>query len=537
MEPEPATHALLAIFREELGSDQIGPDDDFYAVGGDSLMAVRVVARATAEGMPLRLIDLLMNPSVHELVEHVRSAATGGGDPEETGGSRAHPDDHLVDPEDRAAMPAGVLDALPASALQTGLIFQCEMAEDPGLYHDLIGLRVTAPYDEDLFRSALCELIARHPALRSSFDLGGYSESMQLFWDDVVEPLETERVGTVAEADAAVSAWRDKQLSTTLDWEHAPLFRCHVAAGPDNTFRLTVAIHHAIMDGWSFATVLVDLLTLYGARLTGTGHGLPEPPAAAAAEFVRLERAAVNSPEAAGFWLTQCDVPPLLLDRERYGQPADASRRRASVLSPRLFAELRARAAEARIPLKSLLLAVHCWALGRIARRTTDVVTGVVVNGRPEMPDADRVVGLFLNTVPLRLPSTSGTWAALARTLWEAEVDAAPYQRHPLALIEENLGRRSFDVAFNFTDFHVYRRLSELGALSVDGWWDRDKASHPLSCDFTLDYPGFGSGLLISFDPRLVSEEQVEEYVALAVGGLRAAARDVHSAGTESYDG
>lgn len=536
MEPEPTTHALLAIFREEVGSDRIGPDDDFYAVGGDSLTAVRVVARATAQGMPLRLIDLLMNPSVHELVEHLRSAAAGGGDPEEADGSRARPGGSLVDPADRAAMPAGVLDALPASALQTGLIFQCEMAEDPGLYHDLIGLRVTAPYDENLFRSALHELMDRHPALRSSFDLGGYSESMQLFWGDVVEPLETERVGTVAEADAAVTAWRDKQLSTALDWEHAPLFRCHVTAGPGDTFRLTVAIHHAIMDGWSFATVLVDLLTLYDALLTGTGHRQPEPPAAAAAEFVRLERAAVDSPEAAEFWLAQCDVPPLL-DRERYSRPADASGRRAAVLPHGLFEELRARAAEARVPLKSLLLAVHCWALGRIAGRTADVVTGVVVNGRPEIPDADHVVGLFLNTVPLRLPSTSGTWAGQARTLWKAEVAATPHRRHPLALIEENLGRRAFDVAFNFTDFHVYRQLGALTALPVDGWWDQDKASHPMSCDFTLDYPGFGSGLLISFDPDLVSEEQVDAYVSLTVGGLHAAARGVHSAETEASDG
>ncbi|MBZ4321254.1 condensation domain-containing protein [Streptomyces huiliensis] len=536
MEPEPTTHALLAIFQEEIGSDLIGPDDDFYAVGGDSLTAVRVVTRATEQGMPLRLIDLLMNPSVHELAEHVRAAATGGGDPEEAGGPGTHSESGLVAPEDRAAMPAGVRDALPASALQTGLIFQCEMAEDPGLYHDLMGLRVTAPYREDLFRSALRELMARHPALRSSFDLGSYSESMQLFWGDVTEPLEAERVGTAAEADVAVSAWRDAQLSTTLDWERAPLFRCHVAAGPGDTFRLTVAIHHAIMDGWSFATVLVDLLTLYDALLTGTGHGLPEPPAAAATEFVRLERAVVDSPEAAAFWRAQCDVPPLL-DRERYGRPADASGRRAAALPQGLFADLRARAAEARVPLKSLLLAVHCRALGRIAGRTTDVVTGVVVNGRPEMPDADRVVGLFLNTVPLRLPSVSGTWAGLARTLWETEMASTPHRRHPLALIEEDLGRRSFDAAFNFTDFHVYRRLSALGSLSADGWWDRDKASHPLSCDFTLDYPGFGSGLLVSFDPALVTEERVDEYVALAVGGLRDAARDVHSAGTEPLDG
>ncbi|MEW2523795.1 condensation domain-containing protein [Streptomyces sp. NPDC047071] len=536
MTPEPTAHALLTIFQEEIGSDRIGPDDDFYAVGGDSLIAVRVVTRATEQGMPLRLIDLLMNPTVDELVDHLRAAATDGADPQEAAAAPAHPVESLVEPEDRAALPAGALDALPASALQTGLIFQCEMAEDPSLYHDLIGLRVTAPYDEDLFRSALRELMDRHPALRSSFDLGSYSESLQVFWGDVAEPLESERVGTPAEADAAVSAWRDKQLSTTLDWERAPLFRCHVAAGPGDTFRVTVAMHHAIMDGWSFATVVVDLLTLYDAHLSGTDHGLPKPPAAAAAEFVRLERAAVDSPEAAAFWRAQCDAPTLV-DRERYGRSANAAERRATALPAGLFADLRAQAAEARVPLKSLLLAVHCWALGRMAGRTTDVVTGVVVNGRPELPDADRVVGLFLNTVPLRLPSLSGTWAELARTLRETETAAAPHQRYPLALIEENAGRRSFDVAFNFTDFHVYRRVSDLTALSADGWWDRDKASHPMSCDFTLDYPGFGSGLLLSFDPHLVSEEQVAKYEALTIGGLRAAARDVHAAAPEPHDG
>ncbi|MFD4607413.1 condensation domain-containing protein [Streptomyces sp. NPDC058440] len=535
MDTELVTDVLLAIFREEIGSEQIQPDDDFYAAGGDSLTAVQVVARATAQGMSLRLIDLLMNPSVEELVEHLRSAVPASVGLQEAGGAGVLVEGCLVDPDDRGAMPAGVLDALPASALQTGLIFQCEVTEDPGLYHDLIGLQVTGTYDEDLFRAALRTLMGRHPALCSSFDLGRYSESMQLFWADVAEPLEMEQIASAAEADMAVSAWREKQLSTLLNWERAPLFRCHVAAGPGDTFRLTVAIHHAIMDGWSFATVLVDLLTLYDARLTDTAHGLPQPPAAAA-EFVRLERAAVGSPEAAAFWRAQCDVPPLL-DRERYGRQVDASGRRFAALPAELFADLRARAAEAHVPLKSLLLAVHCWSLGRVAGRFTDVVTGVVVNGRPEMTDGDRSVGLFLNTVPLRLSSPFGTWAGLARTLWETELAATPHRRYPLAEIESSLGRRSFDAAFNFTDFHVYRQLDALTALSVDGWWDRDKASHPLSCDFTLDYPGFGSGLLISFDPELVSTEQVDAYVVLAVDGLHAAARDVNSAGMEARDG
>ncbi|MFD5247402.1 condensation domain-containing protein [Amycolatopsis sp. NPDC058340] len=505
---ETLASVLLTIIREELGSGRIGPDDDFYEMGGDSLIAVRVISRANGLGIPVRLIDLLSYPSVTELVPNLPmepdEVPTSGGE-------------GIGEPGRRGAVRA-------ASALQIGLIYQCEMSDDPGLYNDLIGMRVQVPFDETVFRAALAELVERHSALRSSFDLAGYEEAVQLISAEVELPLEVDRITSGDGADA-VAAWRTRQLAEAFDWSRAPLFRCHVAAVADS-FQLTVAIHHAVMDGWSFATILVDLLTFYDAGLRGIEAGLPPVPSHGMAIFEAAELEAVGSAEAAAFWRSQADAAPLLADRARFAAPADASSRRELLFSAELFADLRKAAAVAKVPVKSLLLAVHCWALARWSGRSGDIVTGVVVNGRPEIEGSDLLVGLFLNTVPIRLASAEGSWTDLAAAMHATELEGLAHRRYPLARIEEDLGRRSFDVAFNFTDFHVYRRVEQLG-IKVDGWWAVDKASHPVSCDYTVDFPGFGTGLVVTFDESLVSGDRVEEFIAIVRGGLRAAAADV----------
>lgn len=506
--------ALLEIFRGELADDGVSADDDFYAVGGDSLIAVRVVASARDRGMPIELIDLLQYPSVAELAELLAERAESS--------VRATADPPLS-AEDRAALPPGV-SALPASALQVGLIYQCEMTDDTALFNDLIGMRVTMPFEEGRFRTALRRLHDRHSALRSWFDLGGYSRALQLWRTEGEPDLEIHRAGSGTEAEAAREAWRDRQLGEPFSWEAPPLCRCHVATAGDH-FLLSMAMHHAIIDGWSFATVLADLLDLYDAELAGREHGLPPVPDYGHEVFREAEAQILASPAAAAFWRSQADAPPLLLDRARFAEPARPSVNRFVPLDPADLAGLRKAAAEARVPLKSLLLAVHCRSLGDWTGRTEDVVSGVVMNGRPEIPGSELLVGLFLNTVPIRMRDTSGEWPQLATDMYVAELTATPYRRYPLASIEQQLGRSSFDVFFNFTNFHVYTRTEHLNHGSVDNWWSTDRAGHPMSCDYTIDFPGFGTGVIVNHDPDLIPPTRIDAFLATLQTNLISAAR------------
>ncbi|MFD6156631.1 condensation domain-containing protein [Nocardia sp. NPDC060256] len=500
---------LLLVLRAFV-DDDIELEDNFYTKGGDSIIALRVVAAAQEHGLDIGLADLLLQPTVGELAGVLAAAAESVADEPLAGPDSAAPID----------LPAGVADRWQASALQSGLIYLCEMAADnPGLYHDFLGIRVAADFVEPLFRSALHGVCRRHAALRSSFDLASYDSAAQLIWFDIDDPLTVESSAAERDADDLVAHWRSRRLAEGFDWASAPLFRCHVVAGPD-WFRLTIGIHHSIIDGWSFARLLVDLLSLYDAELAGRPARLAPAPSAGHREFRALEHAAAESADSARFWQEQADARPLLFARPRFAGSADPSAERALPLHPGRAAALRRAAAAAGVPLKSLLLAVHGWALGRWVGRAHDVVTGLVVNGRPEIEGSDLLVGLFLNTVPLRLRSVTGPLRELAAQALAAEQHAMPHRRYPLARIEHTLGRPAFDVSFNFTHFHVYRELADLRRVRVDGWWAYDRASFPLLVNFVVDAPEFGTGVQIAFDPTMVAYERIDVLTALLDEGL-----------------
>ncbi|MEH1013129.1 condensation domain-containing protein [Micromonospora sp. CPCC 206060] len=516
------TQAMVEIWQKHLGDQPVGPDDDFYALGGDSLIALRVVADANARGIPIELRDLLFFPTVSELVAAVagRDGPPGpDGRDERDDGVRDYQPFSLLDPYDQALMPAGVRDAWPASALQVGLIYLSEASGDPRLYQDLVGVEVTGPFDEALFTAALAELCDRHQALRSSFDLGSYSVPAQLLWSTVDPPLTVE-YATTAEP---VARWRETQLSHAIDWGRPPVLRCHVVALKDS-FHITLAIHHAILDGWSYARLCYELLALYDAKLTGRPADLPLPPASGQRDFLRLEREAIDNPEAADYWHAEADVPGLLLDRGRFGGAADPREMLTFDVGETLLEGLRTAAGTIGVPLKSLVLGCHVRALSTWTGRDRDVVTGLTVNGRPETAGADLLVGLFLNTVPIRIPVVPDDQVELCRSTLAAEQRGMRHRRYPLARIEQRLGRPPFDSAFNFTHFHVYDRLGQLTAIRPGAWWAFDKTSFPFMVDFMINSRDFGTAVAVAYDPDLFDKTQAMTYLELYRSALHAVA-------------
>ncbi|MFF8279551.1 condensation domain-containing protein [Streptomyces lateritius] len=516
------TTLLSAIWSRRLGGQEVTPDDDFYALGGDSLIALRVVTDLQEQGIPMTLKDLLFHPTVAELAEFL--AASVPARPTAAAPGPAEGRGALLDAGDRVLVPADVAEALPASALQVGIIYLCETSGDPELYHSVIGWETVADFDESLFREALTELCDRHAALRTSFDLGTYSESVQLQWARVTPPLTVEHLGddNPGKGHESIRRWSREGLSLPIDWSRPPLFRCHVVAQP-SSFHVAIASHHAIIDGWSYGRVIVDLLDLYAAKLRGESATPPEPPAAGERDFILAERELVASAEAAEFWHRQADSEPLLFARNQFHGAADAVASVDFTVDGTVFDRLRATARTAGTSLKSLALAAHIRALSAWTGRG-DIVTGVVVNTRPERPGADRMVGLYLNTVPLRFDALGVELPELARRAHTWERESAPYRAFPLAQIESRLGRPPFDVVFNYMNFHVYEDLETVPGLQTRSWWVRGKPSFPFRVDFEVDATGAGSRISVAYDPALLDEARVQEYARHFEAALTAAA-------------
>ena len=126
-------------------------------------------------------------------------------------------------------------------------------------------------------------------------------------------------------------------------------------------------------------------------------------------------------------------------------------------LGPGAHEKLTRIARRAAVPFKSVLLAIHVKAMALVSGQD-DVLTSMVSNGRPEVPDGEQIRGLFLNDVPFRLQLGPGTWCDLARQAFETEREILPFRRYPLAEILKPFGRtRLIETEFNISE--AARRL------------------------------------------------------------------------------
>ncbi|MFJ1767385.1 amino acid adenylation domain-containing protein [Amycolatopsis sp. NPDC088138] len=478
----PAEHALAEVWSEVLGIDEPDVGDNFFAAGGDSIIAIRLGVMARAAGLPVTIERLFLHPTIAELAAACDQVQEDPVPAVEHTLTTSLPD---LDP---AAVPPGIVDAYPTAAMQLGILFECELAEMTGLYHDLSSVHLAGQFAPDALDRALAALCARHEILRTSFDIGAFREPMQFVHREVRVPVTVEHPAGVLDEEgyqAALEAWWRRELADPFDLGRPPLIRCHVLLREDESFHLSVSVHHIVMDGWSFAQLMTDLLLDYD-REAGGSSAVPAAPAARYRDFVAAEQAAAGSAAARDFWQEQIGSAPTCPLPEPYAAGTGDEPDFTAVLPAELESGLRRVATELGLPLKSVFFAAHMWALRELSG-DPGVTSGMQVNGRPEREGADRLLGLLLNIVPIKLPPAAGTWADLVRAGFAAERRIQPYRRCPLARIQVLAGRDRtlFDVVFNYTDFHVFDDLGRLEKVQPLEWWFSDRHSFPLMVEVT----------------------------------------------------
>ncbi|WP_214318590.1 non-ribosomal peptide synthetase [Nonomuraea sediminis] len=374
-----------------------------------------------------------------------------------------------------------IIDAYPLSALQAGMLYHSEL--DGVTFQDHTTLTLRGTFDEAALVRALEELSARHEVLRTSFDLTGFSEPVQLVHDRVEIPL------TVSDGEPEYGPF---------DWTAAPLLRVHVRPEAGR-FALTVYFHHAILDGWSVATLVSELLARYATP------GLPvEAPGARFRDLVAAEKAVLAQPEAAEFWREAiAEAPEGRLPRMP-GYPTGGPRKvevLATALPDDLAKALAEEAAAARVPLRSVLLAAHVRVMALLTG-DPDVLTGMLTHSRPESEAGGEVLGLFLNTVPLRVRADAPD---LVQRVFQAEVAALPYRHFPLFEIQRASGRaRLLDTHVDFRDLHVYGGA----ATPIEDQDFFEQTDFAFSAAFVRT-PGQGLTLTISYDTTQFPSDQI----------------------------
>ncbi len=481
--------ALAEIWEETLGISRVGINDNFFDLGGDSIRSIQVHAKALERGLKFPLHQLFRHSTIAKIAPDVSS--DGVLQANDLQPQKTEPLS-LISATDRERLPAEVEDAYPLAMLQAGMLFHSEFQPDSAVYHNITTIHLKARFDDGVLRDSLQQLVSRHPVLRTSFDLTNYSQPLQLVHGSVIVPLGVDDLRTLSSSDQdeAIDKWFEEEKRRAFDWNRAPLIRFHVHLRSDVSFQLSWTEHHAILDGWSVASMMTELFRIYFGSLGEVSFPLAPAPAASFRDFIALEKEVASSEDNRKFWLEKlAGSEPTVLPRWQPAGRGETKQGSISVSIPESVSDsLKNLSRAAGVPLKSVLLASHLRVLGLFSGQQ-DVTTGVVFNGRLEEADGDRVLGLFLNTVPFRLDlDGGGNWQELVKQTFAAEQEIMPFRRFPLAEMQRlNGGQSLFETTFNFVNFHIYQNLSDVPDVEFLDVKDFADTNYALKASFALD--------------------------------------------------
>jgi amino acid adenylation domain-containing protein len=485
---------LTDIWTQVLGLDRVGIHDNYFDLGGDSIRSLQVVALARQQGLHFQLAQLFQFPTVHQL------AAVAETDAKETRERVRLAPFELISENDRCRLPDDVVDAYPLSALQAGLVFHSEYRSDYVVY--CVSAHLRATLDEIQMQAALQTMTVRHELLRTRYDLTTFSQPLQLVQTTASVPFEIVDIRSLLQGqqEELILSWLEEEKRTRFDWRRAPFLRVKIHRRTDESFQFTFT--HPLFDGWSTASLITEFFVTYFQLLNSRECREPSLLSSAYKEFVALELQAVQTEDSQNYWKRQLEGCPgtvLAFSANGHRDPRMLPVRVTREIPESVLGGLKQLAKDAGVPIKSVLLAAHLRAVSLMAG-TRDITTGLICNGREEHVDGEKVPGLFLNTLPLRLSLDGGTWKDLVQCAFEAEKEMLPFRRYPFSKLQRDRGDKSlFDTAFNLINFHVYRNIQSIPEMQlIERYTSYDQTFFPLTAYFELDV--FSSKALFHID-------------------------------------
>ncbi|MCP4435955.1 MAG: AMP-binding protein, partial [Actinomycetia bacterium] len=413
-----------------------------------------------------------------------------------------------------------VADVLPLTPLQQGLLFHAGTVQGSGedLYAVQVGITLSGPLDPDRLRGAVHTVVNRYPNLVARF-CDRFDRPVQVIAADPVAPWRYLDLDGGADLDIEEQIERvcAAERAAVCNLAEQPVFRAALIRTAENRHRMVLTNHHIVVDGWSIPILLREIFASY--------HRQPLPGAVPYRRFVTW-LAGRDLGAARDAWaqvLAGFDAPTLVGPPGRLEPgPRDVASFRLSATATVALGEL---ARAHRVTVSTVLQA--CWAqllCGLTGQR--DVVFGTTVSGRPvEVTGANSMVGLLINTVPVRATITAATTTAdLLDQLHRGHTHTLEHQHLGLPEIHRIAGHdQLFDTLFIYENYPVDTAMvSSVHELSISEITGRESTHYPLA---VAALPGAELGLRVEFNTDVFDAASIhtlirrfERVVAAMVG-------------------
>jgi amino acid adenylation domain-containing protein/non-ribosomal peptide synthase protein (TIGR01720 family) len=366
---------LVQIWQDVLKQPRIGIDDNYFELGGDSILSIQIVARARQAGLDLRVEDLFLGQTVAELSGLAKQAGQ------------------------QAIQVNASGDRLPLSPTQEGMLFHALYDDDKGVYCQQVALEFNGHVQAELFKEAWWAVFKQHDALRRVFIWQNTDKPYQQLIDTGFcswQVLDWSGLSSIEQRQKQAEL-ASQQAAEGFDVSRGPLSHLTLIKLAERQYYLLWSYHHLLMDGWSLPLVLTDVARHYQALLSGQVYQ-PEPVRPFGDYIDWLARQ--DQQPALQYWkqqLSEIQAATVLPCVEQKTGTGYADQAMAWDLSQ----DIKAFVKQQRTTLAVLLQAAWALILNRYSSEH-DVVFGMTVSGRPpQLPGIESVVGLFINTIPV----------------------------------------------------------------------------------------------------------------------------------------
>lgn len=467
---DPTEKQLIELWKEVLNIDSVGIKDSFFNVGGDSIRSLRVLSGIRSKfGIRLRVTDLYSHTTIEQLALKIKL-----GNPETA--ARNYDDiDKRIDMLRQQVLASykgnigeEVEDVYPMSDIQMGMIFHAMKDQDQSFYHDQFFYPVSYHnFDAERFEKALRLLVRQHGILRTSFDMENFESPVQILHRKATLDVQFIDISQKDRRDqedfvhSIVSQDREKRF----DVSKPGLLRLKLFVQAKDHFFILVSFHHAILDGWSVASILTQLNNTYF-RLEKWPDMLPDHISATMKDFIRIHMAEKDNAVSKEYWKNEMrDFKHLELANASSRKKEGALKSYVENLGSSLLAEVKVASKKTDSSVKHLCFAAYILTMNSFSYEN-DVTVGIVSDNRPDVNDGDKLIGCFLNSVPFRLQLPQKISWKEFRSLIDNKLKALKnYDRLSLIDIMKICEMPSdnhnpfFDTLFNFIDFYIFKEL------------------------------------------------------------------------------
>lgn len=483
---------LVTIWEEVLQRQPIGIHDNFFDIGGDSILSIQIIAKARKAALPIAPNQLYNEQTIAALSatieanENPKNAVTKITIPE----AKTYPLNYMQ---------------------EAFLMHHLRDADDEGFLQLVFTLRGTL--DRSLLQKAWQHAVDRHIAMRSSIHWQDRTQPEQLIHEQAELPwtFYDWRNQSGEEQLQALEQFKKEDRNKSLDWSKAPISRMALMQLAEDKYELFWTCHHILLDGWSGGIVLKDALTFYHAERLGQAAQLDELPSYAA-YLQWLDEQDLDI--AASFWrnylvgFSQPNLWPKQSVNSAVKTPSFVDH--TFTIDASLSRDLQQFVREKRVALPTLLQGLWGILLAKHFNRT-DVVFGTTVSGRfVDFPGIEQMTGLFMNVLPTRIDfDPKMNWIDWLKKMQEQQASVRQFEQITMDQINDWIDWPNhldlFDSLFVYGNF--LKDGLTVGEIEIEDFSGGFTSSYPLTIRVNpLEVMEFD----LRYDVQYLSEETIK---------------------------